>query len=193
MDFKNNNPSDIYSNQWEQLKLAVKDPKHNYHLFALSTIDTNSPNIRTVVLRNVNENEHLISFHTDIRSPKFTQITKNPNVSGLFYDIQSRTQIRMTGTASICGDENILRFLWDKLSKESKKCYMGEIAPSHPLNEETIINKLERNDPDQGYINFTRVNISVLKMEVLLLHHLGHRRIEFNLDNNENDHRWLAS
>jgi len=111
----------------------------------------------------------------------------------LFYDIQARTQIRMTGTASICGDENILRSLWDKLSKESKKCYMGEIAPSHPLNEETIINKLERNDPDQGYINFTRVNISVLKMEVLLLHHLGHRRIEFNLDNNENDHRWLAS
>ena len=193
MDFKNNNPSDIFSHQWNQLELAVKDSKHNYHLFALSTIDINSPDIRTVVLRNVNKNEYSISFHTDNRSPKFKQITKNPKVSILFYDIQARTQIRMTGTASICGDENILRSLWDKLSKESKKCYMGEIAPSHPLNEETIINKLERNDPDQGYINFTRVNISVLKMEVLLLHHLGHRRIEFNLDNNENDHRWLAS
>ena len=193
MDFKNNNPSDIYSNQWEQLKLAVKDPKHNYHLFALSTIDTNSPNIRTVVLRNVNENEHFISFHTDIRSPKFTQITKNPNVSGLFYDIQSRTQIRMIGTASVCDDEKILRSLWDKLSKDSKECYMGEIAPSHPLNGETIINKLERNDPDQGYINFTRVDIYVSKMEVLLLHHLGHRRIEFKLDNNGYNHRWLAS
>tara|TARA_B100001123_G_scaffold323991_1_gene363845 strand:+ start:827 stop:1408 length:582 start_codon:yes stop_codon:yes gene_type:complete len=193
MDFKNNNPSDIYSNQWEQLKLAVKDPKHNYHLFALSTIDTNSPNIRTVVLRNVNENEHLISFHTDIRSPKFTQITKNPNVSGLFYDIQSRTQIRMIGTASTCSDENILRSLWDKLSKDSKECYMGEIAPSNPLNGETIINKLERNNPDQGYKNFTRVDIYVSKMEVLLLHHLGHRRIEFKLDNNGYNHRWLAS
>lgn len=193
MDFKNNNPSDIYSNQWEQLKLAVKDPKHNYHLFALSTIDTNSPNIRTVVLRNVNENEHFISFHTDIRSPKFTQITKNPNVSGLFYDIQSRTQIRMIGTASVCDDEKILRSLWDKLSKDSKECYMGEVAPSDPLSGKTIINKIKESKPDDGYNNFTRVTIYVSKMEVLLLHHLGHRRIEFKIDGNKLTHRWLAS
>tara|TARA_B100000287_G_scaffold7148_1_gene7008 strand:+ start:461 stop:1042 length:582 start_codon:yes stop_codon:yes gene_type:complete len=193
MDFKNNNPSDIYSNQWEQLKLAVKDPKHNYHLFALSTIDTNSPNIRTVVLRNVNENEHLISFHTDIRSPKFTQITKNQNVSGLFYDIQSRTQIRMIGTASVCDDEKILRSLWDKLSKDSKECYMGEVAPSDPLSGKTIINKIKESKPDDGYNNFTRVTIYVSKMEVLLLHHLGHRRIEFKIDGNKLTHRWLAS
>ena len=193
MDFKNNNPSDIYSNQWEQLKLAVKDPKHNYHLFALSTIDTNSPNIRTVVLRNVNENEHLISFHTDIRSPKFTQITKNQNVSGLFYDIQSRTQIRMIGTASVCDDEKILRSLWDKLSKDSKECYMGEVAPSDPLSGKTIINKIKESKPDDGYNNFTRVTIYISKMEVLLLHHLGHRRIEFKIDSNKLTHRWLAS
>ena len=193
MDFKNNNPSDIYSNQWEQLKLAVKDPKHNYHLFALSTIDTNSPNIRTVVLRNVNENEHLISFHTDIRSPKFTQITKNQNVSGLFYDIQSRTQIRMIGTASVCDDEKILRSLWDKLSKDSKECYMGEVAPSDPLSGKTIINKIKESKPDDGYNNFTRVTIYISKMEVLLLHHLGHRRIEFKIDGNKLTHRWLAS
>ena len=193
MDFKNNNPSDIFSNQWEQLKLAVKDPKHNYHLFALSTIDTNSPNIRTVVLRNVNENEHLISFHTDIRSPKFTQITKNQNVSGLFYDIQSRTQIRMIGTASVCDDEKILRSLWDKLSKDSKECYMGEVAPSDPLSGKTIINKIKESKPDDGYNNFTRVTIYVSKMEVLLLHHLGHRRIEFKIDSNKLTHRWLAS
>ena len=99
----------------------------------------------------------------------------------------------MIGTASACSDENILRSLWDKLSKDSKECYMGKIAPSNPLNGETIINKIERNNPDQGYKNFTRVDIYVSKMEVLLLHHLGHRRIEFKLDNNGYNHRWLAS
>ncbi len=193
MDFKNNNPNDILSHHWNQLELAVKDAKHNYHLFALSTIDTNSPDIRTVVLRNVNINDYSISFHTDIRSPKFKQITKNPIVSVLFYDIQARTQIRMAGISSICGDGNILNALWNKLSKESKECYMGEIAPSDPLKGKKIFNKIVVTNSDEGYNNFTRVTIHISKMEVLMLHHLGHRRIEFNFDGNKVIHRWLAS
>ena len=55
MDFKNNNPNDIFLSQWNQLELAVKDSKHDYHLFALSTIDNGSTDIRTVVLRSVNK------------------------------------------------------------------------------------------------------------------------------------------
>ena len=193
MYFKNNNPNDIFSNQWNQLELAVKEAKHNYHLFALSTIDANSPDVRTVVLRNVNKNTYSISFHTDIRSPKFQQISQNPRVSVLFYDVQARTQIRMVGTASICGDENILRSLWGKLSKESKECYMGEVAPSDPLNGKTIINKIKEKSVDEGYNNFSRVTIRISKMEILLLHHLGHRRIEFKLDGKTPAHQWLAS
>ena len=193
MNFKNNNPNDIFSNQWNQLELAVKDAKHNYHLFALSTIDANSPDLRTVVLRNVNKNKYSISFHTDIRSPKFKQITKNPNVSVLFYDVQARTQIRMIGTASICGDEDMLKSLWGKLSKESKDCYMGKVPPSGPLHGRTTINKIKETNPDDGYNNFARVTIHVSKMDVLLLHHLGHRRIEFKLDGKKPVHQWLAS
>tara|TARA_B100001250_G_C19691648_1_gene740581 strand:- start:56 stop:637 length:582 start_codon:yes stop_codon:yes gene_type:complete len=193
MNFKNNNPNDIFSNQWNQLELAVKDAKHNYHLFALSTIDANSPDLRTVVLRNVNKNKYSISFHTDIRSPKFKQITKNPNVSVLFYDVQARTQIRIIGTASICGDEDMLKSLWGKLSKESKDCYMGEVPPSGPLHGRTTINKIKETNPDDGYNNFARVTIHVSKMDVLLLHHLGHRRIEFKLDGKKPVHQWLAS
>ena len=193
MNFKNNNPNDIFSNQWNQLELAVKDAKHNYHLFALSTIDANSPDLRTVVLRNVNKNKYSISFHTDIRSPKFKQITKNPNVSVLFYDVQARTQIRMIGTASICGDEDMLKSLWGKLSKESKDCYMGEVPPSGPLHGRTTINKIKETNPDDGYNNFARVTIHVSKMDVLLLHHLGHRRIEFKLSGKRPTHQWLAS
>ena len=193
MVFKNNNPDDIFSSQWNQLELAVKEAKHNYHLFTLSTIDRDSSDIRTVVLRSVNKKDHTISFHTDIRSPKFKQITRNPNVSVLFYDVQARTQIRMVGTASICGDEDMLKSLWERLSKESKECYMGEIAPSGPLHGRTTINKIKETNPDDGYNNFARVTVHVSKMDVLLLHHLGHRRIEFKLSGKRPVHQWLAS
>ena len=161
MDFKNNNPDDIFSSQWNHLELAVKEAKHNYHLFALSTIDRDSSDIRTVVLRSVNKKDHSISFHTDIRSPKFKQITKNPNVSVLFYDVQARTQIRMVGTASICGDEDMLKSLWERLSKESKECYMGEIAPSGPLHGRTTINKIkETNETNVQTIDETTLSIA---------------------------------
>ena len=193
MDFKNNNPDDIFLSQWNQLELAVKEAKHNYHLFTLSTIDRDSSDIRTVVLRSVNKKDHTISFHTDIRSPKFKQITRNPNVSVLFYDVQARTQIRMLGTASICGDEDMLKSLWERLSKESKECYMGEIAPSGSLHGRTTMNKIKRTNPDSGYNNFARVTVHISKMDVLLLHHLGHRRIEFKLDGKRPVHQWLAS
>ena len=193
MYFKNNNPNDIFSNQWNQLELAVKEAKHNYHLFALSTIDRDSSDIRTVVLRSVNKKDHSISFHTDIRSPKFKQITKNPNVSLLFYDTQARIQIRMVGSASICKDEYILRSLWGKLSKESKDCYMGEIAPSDPLQGKTTINKIKQKDKTGGYNNFARLTVHVSKIDVLMLHHLGHKRIEFKLDGKSHAHQWLAS
>ena len=193
MDIKNNNPNDIFIDQWNQLELAVKRAKHNYHLFALSTIDRDTSDIRTVVLRNVNKKDYSITFHTDIRSPKFGQITKNPRVSVLFYDGQARTQIRAVGTASICGDENKLNSVWKNLSKESKECYMGEIAPSDPLIGKTTINKIKEKCSDEGYNNFTRVTVNISKMDILLLHHLGHRRIEFKFDGRTYSHRWLAS
>ena len=193
MDNKNNNPIDIYVNQWNQLELAVKKAKHNYHMFALSTFDRDSSDIRTVVLRNVNKRNHSIGFHTDIRSPKFEQITKNPSVSVLFYDGQARTQIRMVGTASICVDEDKLNSLWENLSRESKECYMGEIAPSGPLPGKTTINKIKEKSSNEGHNNFARVTINISKMDILLLHHLGHKRIEFKFDGKTHTHQWLAA
>ena len=79
------------------------------------------------------------------------------------------------------------------LSRESKECYMGEIAPSGPLHGKKTINQIKETNPDDGYNNFARVTIHVSKMDVLLLHHLGHRRIEFKLSGKRPIHQWLAS
>ena len=54
-------------------------------------------------------------------------------------------------------------------------------------------NKIKETNPDDGYNNFARVTIHVSKMDVLLLHHLGHRRIEFKLGGKRPIHQWLAS
>ena len=64
---------------------------------------------------------------------------------------------------------------------------------ANALETNQIWDKIKETNPDDGYNNFARVTIHVSKMDILLLHHLGHRRIEFKLDGKKPVHQWLAS
>ena len=85
----------IYDNELNNLNHAVKDGKSLYHTFTLSSIKDNVPESRTVVLRDVKINPFKIYFNADYRSPKVKQLLSNNLCSALFYNIQSRTQIRL--------------------------------------------------------------------------------------------------
>ena len=193
-----NNTLEIMKNEWDELQKAVKDAAHVYHLFALSTAERNKPELRTVVLRAVNDDKHQISFHTDTRSPKYKQILDNPAISALFYDPIRRIQLRVKGSASPSDDKNLLKTLWSKLNKDSRQCYQGDLAPSDPLPNDIIINQIsdKRSDTDKnvyGFENFTRITIQVSEIEILMLHHLGHKRLKCKLDCEPIETQWLAS
>ena len=118
MQIDQNNPKEIFQEELQDLHAAVKDAAHDYHLFTVATSSNNIPEIRTVVLRDVNLDNYEISFHTDSRSPKYNQLVKNSSVSALFYSVNKRTQIRIKGKAEASNDNNLLSSLWNKLSKD---------------------------------------------------------------------------
>jgi len=193
-----NNTLEIMKNEWDELLKAVKEADHNYHLFALSTTDKNKPELRTVVLRAVDNNKYRISFHTDARSPKYQQILDNPAISALFYDPIRRIQLRVKGLATPSNDKTLLKTLWSKLNKDSRQCYQGELAPSDPLPNDIIINQIPDKSPGTdksvyGFENFTRITIQVTEIEILMLHHLGHKRLKCKLDCEPIETQWLAS
>lgn len=192
-----NNPEEIFQEELQDLYNAVKDTAHDYHLFTVATSSNNIPEIRTVVLRDVNLDNYKISFHTDTRSPKYNQLVKNSSVSALFYSISKRTQIRIKGKAEASNDKKLLTSLWSKLSKDSKECYQGKISPSGIIPDTKIFNDII-DDPDvdidnKGFENFSRIKINVSSFEILRLHHLGHKRLFCDLSKNNTTFQWIAS
>ena len=192
-----NNPEEIFQEELQDLYNAVKDTAHDYHLFTVATSSNNIPEIRTVVLRDVNLDNYKISFHTETRSPKYNQFVKNSSVSALFYSISKRTQIRIKGKAEASNDKKLLTSLWSKLSKDSKECYQGKISPSGIIPDAKIFNDII-DDPDvdidnKGFENFSRIKINVSSFEILRLHHLGHKRLFCDLSKNNTTFQWIAS
>ena len=192
-----NNPEQIFQEELQDLHSAVKDAAHEYHLFTVATSSNNIPELRTVVLRGIDLENYRISFHTDSRSPKYNQLIKNSSVSALFYSISKRTQIRIKGSAEASKDKELLSSLWNKLSKDSKECYQGEIPPSRIIPGTKTLNdifddpKIDSNN--QGFENFSRITINVSSFEILRLHHLGHKRLLCDLSKNNTSFQWIAS
>jgi len=191
MSFHQNNPNEIIKEELNDLHSAVKDAVHEYHLFTVATINDKIPEIRTVVLRDFNFEKYQISFHTDTRSPKYNQVKSNPAISALFYSTQKRTQLRLHGNATICKDQNLLNTLWNNLNKDSKQCYQGEIPPSGNIPKSKIINDISSDM--SGFKNFSRISIEIFSVEILRLHHLGHKRLLCDVSKNPIEFQWIAS
>ena len=67
-------PFQIIKSEWENINLGIQKAKHDYHSFVFSTISKNSPDSRTVILRDFDEHKPAIWFHSDIRSKKILHL-----------------------------------------------------------------------------------------------------------------------
>ena len=191
MSFHQNKPDEIFKEELNDLHSAVHDAGHDYHLFTIATVNDKTPEIRTVVLRDFNIKKFQISFHTDARSPKYSQVKSNPAISALFYSTQKRTQLRIHGNAIICKDQNLLNMLWSNLNKDSRECYQGEVPPSGKIPKPKIINDTSRSM--SGFENFSRISIEIYSVEILRLHHLGHKRLLCDISKDPVEFQWIAS
>ena len=167
------------------LTRGVKDRKSSFHYTVLSTVNNEFPESRTVILRNFNEEIFELNIHSDLRSEKINQITKNNNISCLFYDDKKKIQIRINGHAEI---EKSSKPSWEKLTNWSKRCYLcttkpgTEITkPSSGFPDKFINNSPNDEDSIKGLKNFTVVRIIIRRIEWLYLASQGHRRALFEI------------
>ena len=188
----------ILNNEWLELSFGVRKAEHSYHTFTFCTIFEKIPEARTVVLRNANKSRNFISFHSDIRSKKYLQLKDNNNVCALFYDKSRKVQLRVNGVGSVEHKSKSCVKSWNKMSKESKICYLAPLAPSSTTSK--FIPNLPSMTPHQitdkdeayGYQNFCIINIKISKIDWLQLDHKGHKRILFEF-NNDFSANWIAS
>ena len=177
----------IYKTELEYLKGGIKNGASPYHTFTLSSFNKNYPELRTIVLRSLEFNPLRIYFNADYRSPKVKELENNNSCSALFYDKDRRVQLRFRCKATLHYQNELSKKVWDKTALQSKKCYMGPHSPSEVLDEWHPNIPLEylKKDPgekhsEDGYINFTHIELEITETDILQLHHDGH--IRFKVD-----------
>ena len=191
-------PFQIIKSEWKNINLGIQKAKHDYHSFVFSTVSKNSPDSRTVILRDFDEHKPAIWFHSDIRSKKILHLEENENVSALFYDKSKKVQLRINGIADIENDIEHNKKVWDSMRPESKLCYMGPYAPSKKINqfEPNTLKKsahdLDKEDENLGLSRFCRIRIKIKKLDWLKLDYKGHQRLEFKFGKKIKT-QWIAS
>lgn len=182
------NLSLIEQNIWQLLLKGVASYKAPFHQGVVATVNHDSPELRTVVLRDVETSMRKLSFHTDIRSSKILQLRNNNQICFLFYDSDLRIQLRCSGIATIHHLNAFAERAWRKSRLSSQLCYTNLLPPGSVLQEPVLID-LNRKEVEEGelvsaYENFAVVNTEIKKIDWVYLHHRGHRRAIFDYSGN---------
>jgi hypothetical protein len=192
------NLDDILQDCWHSLIDGAISSRHPFHCPAIATINGDSPEIRTVVLRKVIPEERTLTFHTDYRSPKVNQIKFSNRTSWLFYDAKSRIQLRIKTVSAIHYDDELSFKSWNESTLDSKKCYLVQPAPStlsdfptDGLPEHINHSSLNQEIVGIGIENFTIIRNLVTEIDWLFLNHDGNRRAKFIFGENKVEKYWM--
>ncbi|MCI5072901.1 pyridoxamine 5'-phosphate oxidase family protein [bacterium] len=178
---------DYYDKAWQLMALGQKSRKSCFRTAAFSTISSDFPELRTVVIRKTDQASQTIVFHTDTRSQKVNELKNNPNCCLLFYSKPHAVQIRVYAQARIHTNNKTAEQRWKTMIPLSKRCYIAK-APGTVLavDESEHAKQLQTREPlphehEQGYHNFAVVQCKVEKIDYLDLNFEGHTRIVFDL------------
>ena len=174
---------------WDRLVSGAVKSRTPFHTPSIATLHQGEVNLRTVVLRKTLATERELRFHTDIRSPKWQELSQNPSISALFYDAIDRIQLRVKGKAVLHHTNEITAEAWQKTSLSSRKCYLTRFSPSSYTDVSTsgLTDDIEHEnftlaESESGYSNFGIVSIQVQSIDWLWLNHAGHRRAFFDYE-----------
>ena len=98
-DYTQYNLSELEQDCWDRLVTGAIKSRTPFHTPSIATLHQGEVSLRTVVLRKVLAQERELRFHTDVRSPKWQELSQYPSISALFYDAIDRIQLRVKGKA----------------------------------------------------------------------------------------------
>jgi hypothetical protein len=147
------------------------------------------------VLRLVDRSSRVIQFHTDCRSNKYAELTRDPRLSVLFYDADEKLQIRVDGRASLHRDDRLADDAWAATQAMSRHAYVVEPASGRVIASggDFLLTK-GRELSEQGRPNFCVVRTEMDRVETLWLGSEGHRRalFEWGTDKARPTMNWLV-
>jgi pyridoxamine 5'-phosphate oxidase len=190
----------VLADIWDRLANGARDRRSAFHTPVVASVDVaGAPQQRVMVMRAADAEKRQLRFHTDVRTPKITQLEKNSAVSVLGYDPAAKVQIRVSGIGRIEQDTDLADAAWDASAPSSRRCYLAEAGPSSesahptsglPTNFENRVPTLD--ETLAGRAHFSVLMIEAERLEWLYLAAEGHRRAAFNLTSTGWAGHWLV-
>ncbi|WP_027801861.1 pyridoxamine 5'-phosphate oxidase family protein [Paraburkholderia dilworthii] len=187
---------EIYLQIWGCLAAAASESDHAFNAMQASTIGLDgAPNVRTVALRRVSEPENLISFHTDLRSPKVAELDREPRIALAGVDSDRKLQIRVFGEARIIRDGPMRVDAWKASRDHDLVQYRTLLSPGTPIAQprDAFGDKGDIPGPDEGLAHFCVVEVRAVGIDWLDLSEADNpKRARFIRSGNEWTRRWIA-
>ena len=162
---------------WDLLAQGVVNKKSKFHTPTLSTVNGNSINSRTIILRKVDKKTKLLFFYSDSRSRKVLNIIQNNNVTLHLYEPRFKLQVQLYGHAKIENNSEKTKNIWSSLNSFSKKNYLSALSPGEKIN--SLDNLKYNTDYEEAFYNFSLIYFKVSKLECLQLSDIKNIRVEF--------------
>ena len=174
---------------WDNLYQGKNNKKSDFHTPTLVT-KRNEINPRTLILRDVNKNDLLITFFTDQRTNKKKDIDNNNTSSIHVYDKKKKIQVCFYGKANISQNNIISQQYWKKISNLSKLNYASKKNPGSKILSPSNVDFFK--NEDKAYGNFAVINVKVYKILWLFLSKQGNRKAQFEYSKNKLKSLWLT-
>jgi hypothetical protein len=177
----------VLRSAWAELAHAVVKRQHAFHTPTLVSLDlSGAPVARTVVMRAVSIERAEIRCHTDRRSPKIREISRDPRVAWHFYAPELKLQLRLKARATVHLDDAVADEAWAQSSLSSRRCYLAPNAPGaiceqpSPNLPEHLLGRIPTLEESlSGRAHFAAITTIVNEIDWLWLAADGHRRARF--------------
>ncbi len=185
----------IERDSWDMLVNGALNSKEPFHFPVLGTQGAGEPELRIVVLREAIQTQKQLIIHTDIRSPKISQLKHNSRVGFLFYDPQRLIQLRIKARATIYHQDDLAAKQWQSCQISSRRAYLGKSpgnlssVVTHGLPDHLQGTLPSPEESEAGFVNFAAIVCQVTSMDWLWLYGEGHQRAQFTYDKAG---KWLA-
>ena len=187
--FSINNLNKIEQLIWDFFQQGVKNKKSAFHYPTIATGNERRFNLRTVILREVVRDSHIIIFHTDIRSKKIKELKSNNRLHLHVYDKKNKIQIQAEGKAEIFNKVKLNELTWNSLSNNTKSAYLIKETPGIKIKSEKDFSYL---DEKKGFRNFAIVKVGIKKITFLNLNYDGNKKAFFEYGKNNIKYFWIV-
>lgn len=177
---------------WQELTRAPRDKHHEWRTPVLATVDGDTADARTVVLREVDASAATLLFYSDARAGKLAQLQAAPRGTLVLWSRRLSWQLRLRVALTADTDGLAVATRWAQLRlSPAAQDYLSPVPPgietALPASPaEAVAPALRSAPPERGH--FAVLSARVLSTDWLELHRDGHRRARFDADGA----RWLV-